>query len=124
MSADVSSIRTREVALGDTTLFNTFIGTRVLRRTVKNSTGNIPVYSANVFTPFGYLETSNIEDFTHPSLLWGIDGNFDLQYVPSGQPFATTDHCGTIQLLEPSIIPEYLLYAISLNREEARLIPS
>ena len=58
MSADVSSIRTREVALGDTTLFKTFIGTRVLRRTIKNSTGNIPVYSANVFMPFGYLETS------------------------------------------------------------------
>ena len=57
----------------------------------------------------------NIEDFTHPSLLWGIDGNFDLQYVPSGQAFATTDHCGTVQILEPSIIPEYLLYAISLG---------
>ena len=65
-----------------------------------------------------------MEDFTRPSLLWGIDGNFDLQYIPSGQSFATTDHCGAIQILEPSIVPEYLLYAISLNREEARFTRS
>ena len=124
MSADVNSTPTREFALGDTTLFRTFIGKRVLRKTVKSSTGDIPVYSANVFTPFGYLETSNVGDFRHAALLWGIDGTFDLQYIPSGQPFATTDHCGTIQIMEPSIVPEYLLYAISLNREEARFTRS
>ena len=124
MSADVGSTPTREVALGDTTLFRTFIGTRVLQSAVKNSTGNIPVYSANVFTPFGYLEASNVDDFSYASLLWGIDGTFDLQYIPPGQSFATTDHCGTIQIVDPTIVPEYLLYAISANRDEARFTRS
>jgi hypothetical protein len=30
--------------------------------------------------------------------------------------FATTDHCGTIQILDPSILPEYLLYALQMRR--------
>ena len=124
MSTDIASMQTREVSLGDETLFKTFIGPRVLRDTIKHSTGTVPVYSANVFTPFGYLETSNIDEFTYASLLWGIDGKFDLRYIPSGESFATTDHCGTIQILDSAIIPEYLLYAISLNREEARFTRS
>ena len=118
MSVDIRSIPTREVTLGDTTLFRTFIGKRVIEDNVKNSTDPIPIYSANVFNPFGYCETSNVGDFTHASLLWGIDGKFDLQYIPTGQPFATTDHCGTVQILDHSIVPEYLLFAIELRKEE------
>ena len=30
--------------------------------------------------------------------------------------FATTDHCGTIQILDKNIVPEFLLYA--LNRQK------
>ena len=124
MSADINSIETTEVALGDVALFETFIGNRLIKEAVQDSTLAIPVYSANIFEEFGWVETSNVEDFTRPSLIWGIDGNFDVQYILPGQPFATTDHCGTIQILDPSIVPEYLLYVVSIVGEEARFTRS
>ena len=70
------------------------------------------------------MESSNVEDFTRPSLIWGIDGDFDVQYIPPGQSFATTDHCGTIQILDASIVPEYLLYVVSMVGSEARFTRS
>ena len=124
MAADIGSMKTREVALGDGNLFRTFIGNRLIKKTIQDPTLPIPVHSANVFENFGWVETSDVKDFTCPSLLWGIDGNFDVQYIPPEQPFATTDHCGTIQILDPSIVPEYLLYSISMAGEEARFTRS
>jgi hypothetical protein len=29
--------------------------------------------------------------------MWGIDGTFDLNLMPKGEQFATTDHCGYIE---------------------------
>lgn len=118
MSVDIKSMCTREVYLGDESLFSLFIGKRVLKADIKDSEGVIPLYSANVFIPFGFVEQSNVCSFANSSILWGIDGNFDLQYIPSEQPFATTDHCGTLQILEHSIVPEYLLYAMNLRKKD------
>lgn len=118
MSVDIHSMYTREVSLGNETLFSLFIGRRVLKADIKHSEGTIPLYSANVFQPFGFVEKSNVDSFANSSLLWGIDGNFDLQYIPPEQPFATTDHCGTLQILDNSIVPEYLLYAIYQRKKE------
>jgi type I restriction-modification system DNA methylase subunit len=109
---------TAEVVLGNTSLFNLFIGPRVLKKNAGKAVGDIPVYSANVFAPMGFAEKSNIEDFSHPCIRWGIDGNFDFNLVAAGEIFATTDHCGVIQILEPTIMPEYLLYALNLRRME------
>ena len=108
--------RTRQVQLGDKALFRLFIGKRVLKKHSRSE--GIPIYSANVFEPFAYLEESNVEDFSVPSILWGIDGNFDLNLLPLGVLFGTTDHCGTIQILSEHIIPEYLLYALVARRVE------
>lgn len=112
------SIRTVDIALGDTSLFKLFIGNRVTKQDLPNLSGDIPVYSANVFKPFGYIHSSNISDFSYPSILWGIDGNFELNLIPAEEIFATTDHCGTIQILNSSIVPEYLLYALNRQRLE------
>jgi hypothetical protein len=106
------------VTLNDSTLFNLFIGKRVLKKDLPSLIGSIPLYSANAFKPFGYIEKSNIKDFTHPSILWSIDGNFEFNIVPAGTEFATTDHCGAIQILNPSILPEYLLYALQLQKTD------
>ena len=38
--------------------------------------------------------------------------------MPANSTFVTTDHCGAIEILDPSIVPEYLLYAMSLRRIE------
>ena len=124
ISSDIGSMQTTEVSIGDQTLFRTFIGKRLIKKNIQDLSNPIPAYSANVFKPFGRVKESNIEDFTHPSLIWGIDGNFDVRYIPAEEPFATTDHCGTIQILDPSIVPEYLLYAVNLAGEESRFTRS
>jgi type I restriction enzyme M protein len=80
--------------------------------------GEIPIYSVNVFAPMGFAEKSNIEDFSYPCIRWGIDGNFDFNLAAAGEIFATTAHFGVIQILDPNIVPEYLLYALNLSRME------
>jgi type I restriction-modification system DNA methylase subunit len=109
--------RFKSFSLGDKEIFTTFIRKRVLKSEVSPE-GNIPVYSANVFMPMGYATTTRIEDFGFPSILWGIDGNFDFNVIPIGVPFETTDHCGTIRILKPEIVPEYVLYTLHLHRQK------
>lgn len=74
--------------------------------------GNIPIYSANVNRPVGFTQESNIKDFSKNYILWGIDGNFVFRVIENGTLFATTDHCGCIEIRDSNVIPEYLLYAL------------
>jgi len=67
----------KEISLANNKYFDISIGKRVIKKEVYKSKGKIPVYSANVFKPFGFLVESNIDDFSHNYLLWGIDGNFE-----------------------------------------------
>lgn len=106
------------VELGRKDLFKLFIGKRVLTKDVTTDASRVPVYSANVRTPMGYIERSNIDDFTRPAVLWGIDGNFEFSIMPRGIVYASTDHCGTIRILSDAIDPEYLLYALHVSRIE------
>lgn len=116
--ASIDGEKSKPVQLGDESLFKLFIGKRVLKKDLPSMTGEIPVYSANVFEPFGYISQSNITTFEHPCILWGIDGNFDTNLIPPKIEFATTDHCGVIQILDKGIDPEYLLYAIEVQKIE------
>lgn len=50
-------------------MFTLMIGKRVLSNKI-NKKGTYPVYSANVFEPFGYTEDTLISDFSHPSVIW------------------------------------------------------
>lgn len=110
-------VRTRSVRLGDKALFRLSIGTRVLKRDLHGlPKGPIPLYSANVQEPFGFIAESNIDDFTRPSILWGIDGDFKLAVKRIGEEFATTDHCGRIELLVDDLDPSYCRAAIALAR--------
>ena len=109
---------TVEVELGDKKLFRLFLGKRVLKKDVDGSCATIPVYSANVNTPMGRIGHSNLKDFERDAILWGIDGNFEFNLIPAGTVFATTDHCGTLQILDPGILPAYLLAALHHRREE------
>ena len=103
------------ISLTDKNYFEIFIGKRILKEEIFNSKGNIPVYSANVFVPFGFLNSSNINDFSHDYLLWGIDGKFEFNVIKFETKFATTDHCGAIKILNKGILPEYLLYELELQ---------
>jgi type I restriction-modification system DNA methylase subunit len=112
----------KSVSLNDGQFFELGIGARLLKKNLRknneNEEANIPVYSANVYKPFGYVKDSNIEIFNKPFVLWGIDGNFDFSYMPAGEKFASTDHCGTIEVLDSTIDPGYLLYQLELKKIE------
>lgn len=114
----VAKVKTTEVSLGNKELFFLFIGERVLTPDVSADSTLLPVYSANVHKPMGYIEfkDGHQKDFSTPTVLWGIDGNFDFNIIPIGQPFDTTDHCGAIKVLNKTILPEYILYALHLRR--------
>lgn len=105
-----------EVSLGDPSLFELSIGKRLLRKDFTNTTGDIPAYSANVFSPFVFVDRSNIDDWTTPYVLWGIDGEFVFNVMPAGTKFASTDHCGTIKILDRRINPYYLAYVLEENK--------
>lgn len=114
-SAIVSSV---EVSLNDKTLFDLSIGKRLLRKDYIEASGRIPAYSSNVFSPFVYTSYSNVEDFSIPYVLWGIDGTFEFNVMPIGEKFAYTDHCGVIKIKNPKINPYYLAYTLEENKHK------
>ncbi len=105
-----------DISLSDRDFFELSIGKRVLKKDYIVPKGNIPVYSANVFIPFVYSDASNISDWSKPYVIWGIDGDFSFNVFPKGEKFASTDHCGVIQIKNDKINPYYLAYTL----EEAK----
>jgi hypothetical protein len=109
-----------ELGLDDTRFFGLTIGRRVLKKHVYKATGTIPIYSANVTIPFGYTskKPTNV-DFEKPHVLWGIDSYFELTVKQKDEVFVKTDHCGSVEIKTPNIVPEYIWY--QLNRLKAKL---
>ena len=70
--------------------------------------GTIPVFSANVFEPFGYVNKLLIEDFSMDSVLWGIDGDWMVNFHPKDNQFYPTDHCGVLRILTDKVHPRYM----------------
>jgi type I restriction-modification system DNA methylase subunit len=104
-----SVINFAKIYLSDSRFFSLFIGKRLLKRELRHIQGTIPVYSANVKQPIALHNQSNIDDFSNNFVIWGIDGDFEYNYIHKNTPFVTTDHCGTIRILDDSILPEYLM---------------
>lgn len=112
-SPPVESVR--EVSLGDEKLFSLSIGNRVLKKDlVQAGPGTIPVYSANVRSPFGHVRQARVvTDVSNPSILWGIDGKFDFNLIPAETKFDITDHTGRIQIKNGiDIDPEFLVHEL------------
>lgn len=102
--------KVKNISLSNKKYFELFIGKRVTRKELQGiDDAFIPIYSANVFKPMGYHNSSNIEDFNFNKVIWGIDGNFEFNTIEHGTPFRTTDHCGTIKILNNHILPKYLM---------------
>ena len=99
------------VRLSDETIFQVSIGKRVLKNEFVEN-GKIPVYSANVIEPFGNIDKLLIEDFSKPSVLWGIDGDWMVNYLPKDYPFYPTDHCGVLRVKDNSINEKYLAFIL------------
>lgn len=99
------------VRLSDETIFQVSIGKRVLKNEFVEN-GKIPVYSANVIEPFGNIDKLLIEDFSKPSVLWGIDGDWMVNHLPKDCPFYPTDHCGVLRVKDNSINEKYLAFIL------------
>lgn len=95
-------------------VFRTSIGDRIIVDELPED-GNIPVYSANVFEEVGKIDRLKITDFNVDSILWGIDGDWMVNIIPSNKPFFPTDHCGVLRVYSEDIIPKFL--AIALEAE-------
>lgn len=99
------------LSLADSSRFDVSIGKRVLARQLVQD-GTVPVYSANVIEPFGYIGQSFITDFSEPSVLWGIDGDWMTNYIPADSEFYPTDHCGVLRSKTSEVNPRYLAYIL------------
>lgn len=98
--------------LSDNEIFDISIGKRVLKNEINIDEDGIPVYSANVFEPFGHIKKTLISNFITPSILWGIDGDWMVNCLPSDIPFYPTDHCGVLRIKKNVIHPLYLAWAL------------
>ena len=105
--------------LSDKTTFDLSIGNRVLSDEVVPN-GSIPIYSANVFEEFGRTNKQNITDFSLPSIIWGIDGDWMVNIIPKNQPFYPTDHCGVLRIKNNNILPEYFAIALQVEGKYER----
>ena len=105
------------VKLNNPNLFSLTIGRRVLSSDII-SDGEYLVYSANVFEPFGRIDYSILKDFSKPSIVWGIDGDWMVSLVKSNVKYHPTDHCGVIHVLDETVVlPEYLPYPLAKEGE-------
>lgn len=99
------------LSLADPNKFDISIGKRVLNKQLVPD-GNIPVYSANVIEPFGYIDRLLITDFSVPSILWGIDGDWMTSFIPEDSEFYPTDHCGILRCKTAEVNPRYLAHVL------------
>ncbi len=106
------------LSLGDETYFSLSIGERILKKDSHIHGHGITAYSANVSMPFAYVNTSNLSNFEQDSLIWGIDGIFDWNRIPKGVKFATTDHCGRLQIKSEMLDAEYAFYFLQATKLE------
>ena len=93
------------IALSNSDIFELQIGERVLDSELHEQ-GKIPVYSANVTKPFGFIEKElleKLENYDKDSVLWGIDGDFMVSFIPKNTPFYPTDHCGVLRVKDKSV---------------------
>lgn len=82
----LSKLQTQNYSLSNSEKFSLNIGKRVLDSELKPQ-GKIPVYSANVLKPFGYIDKELLKDYESPSVLWGIDGDWLVSFMPANTPF-------------------------------------
>ncbi len=94
-------------------LFEVSIGRRVLAKDVtEDANSGIPVYSANVLKPFGYINKKLLDNFDAGSILWGIDGDWMVNTIEPNNPFYPTDHCGVIRVKSKELNYKYVAWVL------------
>ncbi|TAE66524.1 MAG: hypothetical protein EAZ85_15865 [Bacteroidetes bacterium] len=111
----------KEFRLSDKNLFDVSIGKRVLSTEIQeNKEKGVPVYSANVFDVFGYIDKELIKDFSQGSVLWGIDGDWMVNTIPANNPFYPTDHCGVLRVKTNELHYKYVAWTLNKIGTEMR----
>ncbi len=116
LSLDKKANQTLKLSNKD--VFDISIGRRVLNSEV-SSEYEIPVFSANVFEPFGMIDKLLIEDFSKDSVLWGIDGDWMVNLIPANRQFYPTDHCGVLRIKTDDILPKYMVHLLNEEGKKA-----
>ena len=60
-----------------------------------------------------------ITDFSKNSVLWGIDGDWMVNYIRKDHPFFPTDHCGVLRVNEKRLNPHFIMYMLELAGRRA-----
>ena len=60
-----------------------------------------------------------ITDFSKNSVLWGIDGDWMVNYIKKNQPFFPTDHCGVLRVDEKALNPHFIMYMLEIAGRRA-----
>jgi restriction endonuclease S subunit len=100
--------------------FKVSIGKRLLQKEVSEDTSLTQIYSANVFEVFGYIKKDILKDFSLPSVIWGIDGDWMVNYIPENNPFYPTDHCGVLRIFTKDLHSRYVAFVLDEKGKEAR----
>ncbi|MBQ3673144.1 MAG: N-6 DNA methylase [Paludibacteraceae bacterium] len=106
----------KALKLNNLDVFEISIGRRILNSEVSPEF-TIPVYSANVFEPFGMIDRLLLTDFSKDSVLWGIDGDWMVNTIPANTPFFPTDHCGVLRIKTNDVLPKYMAYLLQKEGE-------
>ena len=112
---ELFSNTTKTYKLSNDDIFDVSIGKRVLAKEIEENPSDeaITVYSANVFEPFGYIKKDLLKDFSKDSVLWGIDGDWMVNFIPKEKPFYPTDHCGVVRIKQDVLHGRYLAWALN-----------
>jgi len=104
--------------LSNSEIFKVSIGKRVVSNEIEDNKTGIPIYSANVFEPFGYINKDLLKDFKQSSVIWGIDGDWMVNHIPANNPFYPTDHCGVLRINSDELDSKYVAWILNKAGKE------
>lgn len=103
-----------DVSLNNSEYFKLAIGKRITKKQLhEKNHGTIPVISARLDQPFGYMNSERIIQSNSRIVLWNIDSSrWDTRVLNAGTKFIPTDHCGYMFILNDKILPDYIAYKL------------
>lgn len=106
--------KTINISLGDPLLFELAIGKRKTKKELLSlPKGDIPIISARLDKPFGFIDTQSFVVSERRIVLWNIDSSrWDTRVIKEQFKFVPTDHCGYMKILDANIHPEYIAYKL------------
>ncbi|MDQ9093682.1 hypothetical protein RC083_19100 [Pseudoalteromonas haloplanktis] len=117
---DASLKATSVFKLGDESCFELAIGKRVVKKELNIQNKGLPVFSANVMEPIGFINKELVSSFDKDTVAWGIDGDWMVNHFASGFKFYPTDHCGYLRIKTDELLPKYVQWALLKEGEIQR----